>query len=125
MRSIVVTTVVRSPRESGTPIASEIHMRYEMFRTHTRDMTRETAPWHVFNATVREELASLKLGIDTDAIDATEGARERIQQAYQAGEPLWMVADEIQIRVRARMRAERIGDGTSRGALLAPYRSGK
>lgn len=66
-----------------------------------RDATSETTPWHIWHAAAHEmsgcSLEDLRKYV----------ARERIQAAYNAGESVWMVADEIKLRVKQGRLADR------------------
>ena len=57
--------------------------------------TRETMPLHIFLHEV--ELAAIAKGADCETAREPE-VRARLIRAYNAGEPVWMVADELAFR---------------------------
>ena len=66
-----------------------------------RDATSETTPWHIWHGAVIE-ISGHSLA------DANRYAtRERIQRAYQAGEPAWMAADVVNQFVTVGKREDR------------------
>ena len=62
-----------------------------------RNVTRESAPFHIW----REHVTTLAAvaGVDPE-FTRTESIRGRLLRAYQAGEPAWMMADELKFRAR-------------------------
>jgi hypothetical protein len=68
--------------------------------------TRETTPYHIWRHHV--ELLASRLGVTRDTFDAQRG---RILAAFQAGEPVWMIVDELvakQPPERDRLRAAKL-----------------
>ena len=72
-----------------------------------RDATCETTPWHIWHDAV---FAIAEVSVADGNQYAT---RERIQRAYQAGEPAWMTANMIQFVVTVGKREDR-ADGEVR-----------
>ena len=64
--------------------------------------TKDTTPWTIwFDAVV----CAAKVGVH----DIAPEVRARMQRAYQAGEAVWMAADELTLRVRQGTLAHREG----------------
>lgn len=55
--------------------------------------TSATTPWHIWEHNVID--AALKAGAELEGIKAH---RNRLHAAYAAGEPIWMMVDELVIR---------------------------
>ena len=80
-----------------------------------RDARNETTPWHIWEHAVFEIAG---VSVEDGRKYAT---RERIQRAYQAGEPAWMAADMVRKFVDGARRAAREVDGIDdlRRAMIA------
>lgn len=82
-----------------------------------RDATCETTTFQIWHGAVLE-IARVS------AADANRYVtRERIQLAYQAGEPVWMMADEVELRVTVGRREDRADaevDGLRRALQNSP-----
>lgn len=85
-------------------------------------MTRDTAPFTIWSHELWQELVvSCKLVIDVGDLSQF---RPRISAAYQAGEPLWMVAHEIALRINSAARERKAADD-GRTAIRAAIRASR
>lgn len=57
--------------------------------------TKLTTPWHIWEHNVIE--AALKLGAEIEGIRANAA---RLHAAFNAGEPIWMMVDEMVLKAK-------------------------
>ena len=85
--------------------------------------TKETCPRHIWMEEVVTEAIKLFPGVSAAACHAGDGMlRDRMNRAYDTGEAVWMMAEELALRVRM-MDIDRRAttDGDFNRALLARY----
>lgn len=84
------------------------------------EATSETCPRHIWMHSVVCEVAAA--GLLVDAIELKGELRPRMNAAYNAGEPVWMVVDEMKLRLH--QKSLRNWEDDMRRALSMALRSG-